>query len=115
MMQHGQYYENMMQPGQYDGNMMQPAQWGGGQVEPVVCPTQYRHHDQFIPQEVPYIHPIVNVNHQHVVEVPQHFWTEMTENVMGQTLPANPGFGPQRGGGCNRVGGRRGRGRTPWM
>lgn len=121
MMQHGQWGENQMHHGQHGENQMQHGQWGGGQVQPVVCPTQYRHHDQFIPREVPFIHPIVNVNRQHIVEVPRHFWTETTENVMGQTLPANPGMGPQHGGGCNRgFGGRgrgrcRGRGRSRWM
>ena len=120
-MQHGQFHGNMMQQGQWGQDQMQPGMWGGGQVEPVVCPTQYRHHDQFIPQEVPYIHPIVNVNRQHIVEVPRHYWTETTENVMGQTLPAQPGMGPQREGGCNRGSGRggrgqgRGRGRSRWM
>lgn len=109
----------MMQHGQWDGNMMHGGQWGGNQVEPIVCPTQYRHHDQFIPREVPVIHPIVNVNRQHFVDIPRHFWTETTENVMGQTLPAHPGmgpqqggFGPQRGGGCHCGCGSRGKCRS---
>lgn len=119
MMEHGQFDGNMMQQGQWGQNQMQPGMWGGNQGEPVVCPTQYRNHDQFIPREVPYIHPIVNVNRQHIVEVPRHYWTETTENVMGQTLPAHPGrgpqYGPQHGGGCNRRRDSRGRGRSRWM
>ena len=88
---------------------------GGHHVQPIVCPTQYRCHDQFIPREVPVIHPIVNVNRQHFVDVPRHYWTETTENVMGATLPANPGFGPEYGGGhgpgCGGLGRGRGFGR----
>ena len=68
------------------------------QVQPVVCPTQYRFHDQFVPQEVPFIHPFVNVNRVNTVQIPRHYYTETTENVMGQTLPARPGFGPGMGG-----------------
>ena len=70
---------------------------GGNQVRPVVCPTQYRCHDRFVPREVPFIHPIVNVNRVHTVEIPRHYVTETTQNVMGQTLPARPGFGPGMG------------------
>ena len=88
----------MMQQWNCDGSQIQP--WGGDQMmQPIVCPTQYRCHDEFMPREVPYIHPIVNVNRQHVVEIPRHFYTETTQNVMGDTLPAMPGFGPQFGGG----------------
>ena len=76
----------------HQGNMM-----GGNQVRPVVCPTQYRCHDKFVPREVPFIHPIVNVNRVHTVEIPRHYFTETTQNVMGQTLPARPGFGPGMG------------------
>jgi len=88
-MQHG----NWQKPNCHQGNMM-----GGNQVRPVVCPTQYRCHDRFVPREVPYIHPIVNVNRVHNVEIPRHYFTETTQNVMGQTLPAQPGFGPGMGG-----------------
>ena len=87
MMQQCKCGGNMMHPCNCRVNMMQPAQ-------AVVCPTQYRCHDQFIPREVPFIHPIVNVNRQHIVEVPRHFYTETTRNVMGETLQAQPGFGP---------------------
>lgn len=80
-------------------------------TEAVVCPTQYRCHNSFIPREVPYIHPIVNVNMQHYVDVPRHYYTETTQNVMGQTLPAQPGFGPGFG---PEFGPGFGRGRRFW-
>lgn len=67
----------------------------GSHIQPIVCPTQYRFHDQFVPQVVPVIHPIVNVNREHIVPVPRHFYTERTENVMG--APVMPGFGPRPG------------------
>ena len=57
---------------------------GPHQVQPVVCPTQYRFHDEFTKREVPFIHPIVNVNRHNIIEVPRHYFPETTEDVMGQ-------------------------------
>ncbi|HJF30296.1 MAG TPA: hypothetical protein K8V56_00780 [Sporosarcina psychrophila] len=111
MMQHG----NMM----HHGNMMPQGNWQqgnchGNQVQPVVCPTQYRCHDQFVPREVPFIHPIVNVNRVNTVEIPRHYFTETTRNVMGETLQAQPGFGPGMGGYGPQQGGFGGPGRRQW-
>ncbi|WP_255428517.1 spore coat protein D [Sporosarcina sp. resist] len=81
----------MMQQGNWQqGNQMQHGNCGGNQVQPIVCPTQYRCHDRFVPREVPFIHPIVNVNRVHTVEIPRHYFTETTQNVMGQTIQGNP-------------------------
>ena len=57
----------MMQQGNWQQNsqIVIKVIWGGNQVRPVVCPTQYRCHDKFVPREVPFIHPIVNVNRVH--------------------------------------------------
>lgn len=88
--------------------------WNGPQeMQPIVCPPNYRFHDEFMPREVPVIHPIVNVNRQHFVDVPRHYFTETTENVMG--TPVHPHMG--RGCGCQgRCQGRCGNaGRSPWM
>lgn len=93
----------------------------GNQVQPIVCPPEYRCHDEFIPREVPYIHPIVNVNRQHYVDIPRHYYTETTENVMGAPISPGGGYGPQFGGGYGpQFGGRGkgrgwGRGRGSWM
>ena len=81
----------------------------GNQVEPIVCPTEYRCHDQFMTREVPYIHPIVNVNRHHVVDVPKHYFTETTVDVMGAPMHPQGGFGPELGGGYGPEFGRRGR------
>ncbi|WP_153732571.1 spore coat protein D [Sporosarcina obsidiansis] len=101
----------MMNQGQYPGMQGQfPGQQPG--FQPIVCPTQYRYNDCFTTQEIPYIHPIVNVNRHNVVGVPQHYYTESTQDVMGSTfMPGTgpgmgPGVGPWGGGGCGR---RRGR------
>lgn len=87
----------------------QPDMWGNPQqIQPVVCPPDYRFHDEFMPREVPVIHPIVNVNRQHFVDVPRHYFTETTENVMGAPVfPCPGGCGGQRGFGRG--------GRSPWM
>lgn len=77
--------------------------------QPVFCPPQYRFNDCFTKQEMPFIHPIVNVNRHHVVGVPQHYYTETTENVMGSTIMPGRGSGCGTGpggmwggGGCHR-------------
>lgn len=121
MMQQGNYWGNQMghqmqQPmgNQMGHQMQQPMgnQMGHHMQQPIVCPTQYRFHDQFTPQEIPVIHPIVNVNREHMVPVPRHFYTESTQNV--NCGPVRPGFGPGFGGpghgqgqGCGRRRGRR--------
>lgn len=93
MMQQGNWQQGHMQHGH-----MQHGGCHRNQVQPVVCPTQYRFHNQFVPQEVPFIHPIVNVNRVNTVQIPRHYYTETTETVMGETLPARPGYGPGMGG-----------------
>ncbi|NLL53199.1 MAG: hypothetical protein GX248_10925 [Peptococcaceae bacterium] len=42
-------------------------------VRPIVCPPQYVVRDFFVPQAVPVIHPVVTVNRQNIVNVPQHY------------------------------------------
>lgn len=101
--------------------MNQQGCFGAGQemsqVQPIVCPPEYCFRDEFIPREVPVIHPFVNVNRQHYVDVPRHFYTETTENIMGAPIIAQGGFGPGFGGGFGpRFGPGFGRaGRSPWM
>ncbi|GKV66368.1 MULTISPECIES: hypothetical protein [Sporosarcina] len=97
---------NQGMPGMQGMQGMQgmPGQQPGFPMQPIVCPTQYRYNDCFTQQEFPVIHPIVNVNRHHVVGVPQHYYTESTQDVMGNTLM--PGMGPASqgpggmGGGC---------------
>lgn len=86
---------------------------GMPQVQPIVCPPEYCFHDEFMPREVPVIHPIVNVNRQHFVDIPRHFYAETTENVMGAPVVPRGGYGPQFGGGFGPGFGEVGR--SPWM
>jgi hypothetical protein len=44
----------------------------------------------------PVIHPIVNVNREHIVNVPQHFVTETNRNVI--VNPPQQAFPVQQGG-----------------
>ncbi|WOV87333.1 hypothetical protein QWT69_16005 [Sporosarcina oncorhynchi] len=95
MMQQGQWNQNQMMPqGQWNPNQMMPASQmpQNSQMRPIVCPTQCRFNDTFFPVEQPYVHPIVNVNRQHPVITPRHYYTESTQNVMG--APIRPGMGP---------------------
>lgn len=105
----------MMNAGNFSMPMQNPQQMQGfPQAQPVICPPQYRYFDQFTPRQVPVIHPIVNVNRQHVVDIPEHFYTETTENVMGAPLTEGRrgGMGSRGCGGCGNFGRR---GRSPWM
>ena len=93
--------------GQQQMPQMHPC---NNQAQPVICPTQYRYHDTFNPQELPVVHPFVNVNRQHTVQIPRHYYTEVNETMQGQTVQARPGYGP----GMGQWGGPRGRGPMPW-
>lgn len=74
----------------------QQKQWQQPAAQPVVCPPQYRVRDSFIPRMQPVIHPIVNVNREHIVNVPQHFYTVTNQNVMApgsqQAFPMQQGM-----------------------
>lgn len=83
----------MMNYGNFQG--MHPSMQQG---DPIVCPPEYCMRDEFIPREVPVIHPIVNVNRQHIVDFPRHYYTETTEDVMGGHMMADGCCGPQFGG-----------------
>jgi hypothetical protein len=71
-------------------------------VRPVVCPPQCVVRDYYTPREVPVIHPIVNINRQHIVNVPRHIYQPVTRNiVVDNRYPSS--LSPTRGGcGCKR-------------
>ncbi|WP_143242243.1 spore coat protein D [Bhargavaea cecembensis] len=75
-----------------------------GRARPVICPTTYRFHDSFTEREVPFVHPVVNVNRQNVVNVPRHYFTETSASVPGRDI-YDPGFGGH-GGHCGFHGDR---------
>lgn len=76
-----------------------PTQVSPIRTNPIVCPPQYRCHDTFIPREVPFIHPIVNVNRQHYADFPRHYFTESNVTIPAPPVQSRPGFGfPQFGG-----------------
>ncbi|GGA44772.1 hypothetical protein [Psychrobacillus lasiicapitis] len=74
----------------------QVSPWQQPAAQPIVCPPQYRVRDSFLPRMQPVIHPIVNVNREHIVNVPQHFWTETNRNVV--VNPPQQAFPMQQGG-----------------
>ena len=65
--------------------MMQHGNYHGNQVMPIVCPPEYRFHDEFMPREVPIIHPIVNVNRHHYVDIPKHYYRRNDEGCNGSS------------------------------
>jgi hypothetical protein len=50
--------------------------------QPVICPPQYCVHDYYMARMVPYIHPVVHVNRQNIINVPQHIYQPITRNVV---------------------------------
>ncbi|TQR18983.1 hypothetical protein [Psychrobacillus vulpis] len=71
-----------MDPYRKHCNSCQQVPWQQPAAQPVVCPPQYRVRDSFLPRMQPVIHPIVNVNREHTVNVPQHFYTVTNRNVV---------------------------------
>lgn len=50
--------------------------------KPICCPPQYCVQDYYTQRVVPVIHPIVTVKRQNIVDVPQHFYQPLTQNVV---------------------------------
>jgi len=59
--------------------------------QPVIYPPQYCVHDYYTPRMVPYIHPVVHVNRQNIVNVPQHYYPTITKDIVVD--PGCPGVG----------------------
>lgn len=56
-------------------------------VRPIFCPPKYVVRDRFVPREVPYIHPVININRTNIVNVPRHIVQPITRNVV-----VDPGY-----------------------
>ncbi len=65
-------------------------------VAPVVLPTQYAVRDYYAQRAVPVIQPVVTVNRQNIVNVPQYFIQPASTNIVVdrgfQQFPAAGGF-----------------------
>lgn len=61
-------------------------------VRPIVCPPLCRFTDSYIQREVPYIQPLINVNRQHIVDVPRTYFEEINRNVV---VPPQNAYGNQ--------------------
>jgi len=64
--------------------------YGCSCVRPICCPPAYRVQDHYAQRIVPVIHPIVTINRQNIIDVPQHYYQETTQNVV-----VNQGFQAQ--------------------
>lgn len=53
-----------------------------GCVNPICCPPQYCVRDYYTQRVVPVIHPIVNINRQNIIDVPQHYYQQTSRNVV---------------------------------
>ena len=54
----------------------------GNGCRPICCPPQYCVRDYYTQRAVPVIHPIVNINRQNIVNVPQHYYQPIERNVV---------------------------------
>lgn len=64
-----------------------------GCVRPICCPPEYCVRDYYTQRVVPVIHPIVNINRQNIVNVPQHYYQPITRNVVvNQGFQGNLGY-----------------------
>ena len=78
-------------------------------VKPICCPPEYCVRDYYTQRPVPVIHPIVTINRQNIVDVPQHYYQQITRNVVvnqgfqGQGLPAQGYQGQGYQGYTNRL------------
>ena len=72
-----------------------------GCVKPICCPPQYCVQDYYTQRFVPVIHPIVTINRQNIIDVPQHYYQQTSQNVVVNqgfqaqalpTYPTNQGF-----------------------
>lgn len=59
---------------------MAPIQQPG--VAPIICPPLCRYTDSYVKREVPYIQPLINVNRQHIVDVPRTYYKEINQTVV---------------------------------
>lgn len=71
--------------------------------KPICCPPQYCVRDTFTPRIIPVIQPVVTVNRQNIVDVPQPYVQQVTQNVTvdrGFANTGNFGFGNAGFGGA---------------
>ena len=62
-------------------------------VAPIVCPPLCRYTDSYVKREVPYIQPLINVNRQHIVDVPRTYYKEINQTVVVPPTRMPYGYG----------------------
>ena len=63
-------------------------------VQPTVLPPLCRYNDCYIPREVPYIQPLINVTRQHIVNVPRTYYEQIDQTVVVPPSPAGQNINP---------------------
>jgi Inner spore coat protein D. len=61
--------------------------------QPVVHPPQYCVHDTYTFRTVTHVHPVIHINRQNIVNVPQHVYQPITRNMVVD--PGCPGRGSE--------------------
>ncbi|HBV87851.1 spore coat protein D [Desulfosporosinus sp.] len=87
----------------------------GNCCKPICCPPQYCVRDFYAQRLIPVIHPVVNINRQNIIDVPQHIYQQTSRNVVveqgfqapvaqGRGFLGGPGFlGGNQGFAANRL------------
>jgi hypothetical protein len=59
-------------------------------VRPIVCPPLCRYTDSYTEREVPYIQPLININREHIVDVPKTYYEEINRNEVVSPYQQSP-------------------------
>jgi len=51
-------------------------------MQPIVAPPLCRYTDSYTEREIPVIQPLININRQHIVDVPKTYYEQINENVV---------------------------------
>lgn len=72
-------------------------------VKPICCPPEYRVQDHYAQRMVPVVHPVVTINRQNIIDVPQHYYQQTTQNVVVNQGFQSQGFPGYQAGYTNRL------------
>ncbi|WP_235801568.1 hypothetical protein [Heyndrickxia coagulans] len=63
------------------GNMNNTGNQSNRTNNTVFCEPKYVYKDTYVERNVTYVHPIIQVNRQHVVNVPRHVYQRYEQNI----------------------------------
>ncbi len=70
------------QPNAHLPQQVSPAAHQPFRMQPIVAPPLCRYTDSFTEREIPVIQPLININRQHIVDVPKTYYEQINQNVV---------------------------------